>query len=79
MHSEKLRFGAVYGPVAALGRISSVMIKIGTLWLKIVKNFVLRLDFCKRARAKEIIHNGIERTFTGIKNLIDIKKRFCFI
>ena len=55
------------------------------LCLKIVKNFIERLDFCKRVRgghAKEIefhSHNGIERTFTAIKNFIDIQNRFCFI
>ena len=50
---------------------------------QIVKNWVQRLHFCKRARgghAEEIeFHNCIERTFTGIKNFIDIQNRFCFI
>ena len=38
LHTEKLRFGAVYGPAASLGRISSVMIKIGMLlWIRIAQ------------------------------------------
>ena len=55
------------------------------LCLKTVKNWVQRLDFCKRAhgdQAKEIesfIHNGMERTFTGMKNFIDMQNQFCFI
>ena len=33
---NKLRFGAVYGPAASLGRTSSVMMKSGTLqWMRI--------------------------------------------
>ena len=28
---KKLRFGAVYGPAASMGRTASVMIKTGTL------------------------------------------------
>ena len=43
---------------------------LADLCLKIVKNWVQRLDFC-------FIHNGIERSFTGIKNFIDIQNRFC--
>ena len=31
LHPEKLRFGAIYGPAASLGRTSFVMIKTGTL------------------------------------------------
>ena len=41
------------------------------LCLKLVKNWVQRLHFCKRAsHGKEkssFSHNGIERTFTGIE------------
>ena len=49
------------------------------LCLKIVKNLVQRLDFCKRAsgghaKKSSCIHNGIERTFTRMKNFIDIQK-----
>ena len=40
-----------------------------------IKNWVQRLDFCQRAvvamqNNSSFIHNGIERTFTGIKNFI---------
>ena len=47
-----------------------------------LKNWVQRLDFGKRAlggHAKEVVHNDIKRTFTGIKNFIEIQNRFCFI
>ena len=30
-------------------------------------------------KKSSFIHNGIKRTFTGIKNFIDIQNRFCFI
>ena len=51
------------------------------LCLKIVKNWVQRLDFYKRARGghASFIHKGIERTFTAIKNFIDDQIHFCLI
>ena len=38
---KKLRFGAVYGPAASLGRTSSVMIKTGTLLNIFVPNWMI--------------------------------------
>ena len=53
------------------------------LWLKIVYNLVQRLDYYKRARGghgkSSFIHNNIERTYTRIKNFIDIQNRFRLI
>ena len=48
------------------------------------KNWVQRLDFCKRLvvfmqNGSSFVHNGSERTFAGIKNFIDIQNRLCFI
>ena len=49
------------------------------LCLKIVKNWVQHLTVMAMQRKSSFIHNDIERTFTEIKNFIDIQKRFCFI
>ena len=49
------------------------------LCLKIVKNWVQRLQACpwwSCKRNRGFIHNGIERSYTGINNFIDIQNRF---
>ena len=48
------------------------------LCLEIVENWVWT-SASVPVEKSSFIHNGIQRTFRGIKNFIDIRKRFCFI